>query len=218
METFHCFTRGVNKQRIFEDDWDYARFMILLLVCNSTEAVHMGNLLNNYKGRTSLIFEKEVPDKRLVDILAYTLMPNHIHIVLQEIGIGGISKFMQKLFTAHAMYFNKKYDHSGTLFESKFKAKLVDNEAYFRWIFSYTHLNQVALVEPKWEEKGIISDPDTVRKFMNGYRWSSYYDYMVADRPESAILSMGKSPDFLREVNDLEEMLSVYTGGNGGKI
>ena len=38
-----------------------------------------------------------MPDKRLVDILAYTLMPNHIHIVLQEIGIGGISKFMQKL-------------------------------------------------------------------------------------------------------------------------
>lgn len=210
-ETYHSYTRGVNKQVIFREENDYFRMLMLLLLSNSESPFHMSNLLYLYQGRALIeIFQEEVPEHRIVHILSYSLMPNHLHLILREIEEGGISKFMHRLFTAYSMYFNKKYERTGALFESRFKAKHIDNEAYFRWIFSYVHLNPVALIEPKWEEKGIISDPEQVRKFMRNYKWSSFYDYTVGKRPESVILADDQTPDFVKEMNDLEDTLEVY--------
>ena len=49
--------------------------------------------------------------RKLVQIGAYCLMPNHFHILITQVSEDGISKFMQKLSTAYAMYYNKKYNH-----------------------------------------------------------------------------------------------------------
>ena len=209
-ETYHVYNRGAHKQAIFTSDSDYTRFSLLLYLSNAKESVHLSNLLPKYQGRSSVeMFQSETSEKSLVDVLAYCLMPNHFHLVLQQKTDDGITKFMRKVATGYSMYFNTKYEHSGVLFQGRFKSSHIDSEAYHRYIFSYVHLNPIGLVEPAWEERGIRA-PEKVRKFLRGYPHSSFYDYSVGKRPEMAILALDKAPDFLKEQDDLEEMLKDF--------
>lgn len=206
-ETYHIYNRGAHKQAIFTDGSDYLRMQMLMYLNNHGGAIVIRDILSKYKGRSYVeAFEEEKPDSSLVEVLAYCLMPNHFHIVLRQSVDGGITKFIRKIGTAYSMYFNTKYGHSGTLFQGRFKSSHVDNEPYFRYIFSYVHLNPVDLVVPGWEEKG-VEDSNKVRAFLNGYPHSSFYDYSVAPRPQRAILAYKEAPDFLKQQNDLEEML-----------
>jgi len=204
-EYYHVYTRGVEKRTVFEDAYDYERFQKLLFFCNTKEPV-VFRLIQGLP-----LYEKE-EEERLIDVVGYSFMPNHFHLVIYEKEDGGISKFMGKLMTAYSMYFNKKYERSGPLFVRPFRAKHINDEPYFRWIFSYVHLNPVSLVEKGWEERG-VRNKEKVEKFINNYRLSSFYDYSVSERPERFILNQSQAPDFLEEQNDLEDLLECVKGG-----
>ena len=207
-ETYHVYNRGAHKQNVFISDADYQRFLILLFVMNDPSPLEMRRLLEKYGGRSSaIIFEEEKPSKSLVDIMAYSLMPNHFHIVVRQKAEQGITRFFKKVLTGYSMYFNTKYEHSGVLFQGRFKSKHVNNEPYFRYIFSYVHLNPLSLIEPGWEEKG-IKDKDGVRNFMRNFPYSSYQDYAYPKRPELRILAENDIPEFLTTHNDLEDLLT----------
>src|SRR3989338_199846 len=210
-ETYHLFNRGAHKQAIFTSEEDYRRFLVLLYFSNTTERVQLGNLLQN-QGRSLIDLFCEHIDQSLVDIFAYTLMPNHFHLVIRQKVDGGISTFMKKLATAYSMYFNLKYDHSGVLFQGRFKSRHVGNEAYFRYIFSYVHLNSLDLFEPSWEEKG-IRDLNGARSYVNSYPYSSFFDYSGNNRVEKVLLSLSQAPEFLTTQNDLEILLQSFNQG-----
>jgi len=215
-ETYHIYNRGAGKQRIFTAPRDYERFLGLLYLANSERSITYRNLWEKHQGPSLVgIFEQNRPSARtqgLVDVLAYALMPNHFHLVLKQKKEEGITTFMRKLATGYSMYFNIKYEHSGVLFQGRFKSSHIDSEPYFRYIFSYVHLNPLELVEPDWKE-GSIRNANTARKFLADYRYASYSDYCVGERPERAILAYDDAPDFLKEQNDLEEMLSDFSKG-----
>lgn len=212
-ETYHVYNRGAHKRDIFKDEADYLRMKMLLYLHNGKAPVIMRDILSKYKGRSYVdVFGNEQPDKTLVDILAYCLMPNHFHIVLQQKSDNGITKFIRKVGTGYSMYFNTKYEHSGVLFQGRFKSSHIDNDAYHRYIFAYVHLNPIELVESKWKEGGIKS-PGKVRKFLHGYAHSSFYDYSVGKRPERTVLAYDEAPDFLKDQNDLEEMIDEFEKG-----
>jgi putative transposase len=210
-ETYHIYNRGAHKQEIFKEIGDYYRFLYLLHLSNRTEPIVMRDILSKYRGRSSVeLFVTEQPDKSLVDVLAYCLMPNHFHIVLRQKAEDGITKFMGRVATGYSMYFNIKYGHSGTLFQGRFKSSHVSSESYFRYIFAYVHLNPLDLWVPNWKEKG-IEDPGIARREMKKYSFSSFSDYVSTEgRPEKAILS-SEVPDFLTSQNDLEDLLRWHT-------
>lgn len=192
---------------------DYKRFVALLFLANTTEAAHLSNIWRKYQGPSSLtLFEGEKPDQKLVDILAYALMPNHFHLVLRQKGNDGIETFMRKVATGYSMYFNLKYEHSGVVFQGRYKSAHIDSEPYFRYIFAYVHLNPFEIQEPKWEE-GVVRDAGAARRFMTSYPYSSYYDYSVGKRPEHKILAQDDLPDFLSKVNDFEEVVRGFEQG-----
>ena len=137
-EIYHIFSRGVEKRRIFMHDGDSDRFLLLLLACNSSKAVRLSDMPKISRGEPlRWLRERAGREERATDILAYALMPNHIHLVAREKAPGGISKFMLKLMTAYSMYFNTKYERSGPLFTRPFRSKHVDSDEYFRWLFAY---------------------------------------------------------------------------------
>ena len=141
-EVYHIYNRGAHKRDIFVHEQDYRRFQLLLHVSNTASRVNMRDLFTRYKGQTFAdIFMLEKPDKDLAEVLAYCLMPNHFHIILRQKADAGISTFLHKLFTAYSMYFNVKHDHSGILSQGSFKSRHVNTENYFRYLFSYVHLN-----------------------------------------------------------------------------
>ncbi len=192
-ETYHVYTRGVEKRVVFETNADHEHMQLLLYLCNGAEAVHM----RTYRGLPSAeVFERGKRCDPLVDILAYALMPNHFHLLLRERIQGGISRFMLKLMTAYSMYFNAKRERSGPLFTRPFRSRHVDNDAYLRWIFAYILLNPLELHQSDWKEIG-IRDIVAARTFMQEYRYGSLRDHMTI-RPSCRILAAdGRVPNKL---------------------
>ena len=131
----------------------------------------------------------------LVYIGAYCLMPNHFHLVLTEIEEGGVSKFMQKLSTAYSMYYNTKYQKTGSLFQGKFKSEYANNDRYLKYLFSYVHLNPIKIIKKDWKEKG-IGDKKSAIDFLGKYKYSSYLDYMGENRNEKHLLNREAFPSY----------------------
>lgn len=196
-EFYHIYNRGNSKQIIFHDKEDCERFQDLLSISNTVERIDM-RIINKRKNTTRNSALKESP---LVAIGSYCIMPNHFHILITQLNEeGGVSKFMQKLTTAYSMYYNKKYTHSGGLFEGKFKAKHINNDRYLKYLFAYINLNPVKIIDQKWKERG-LKDLSKTHKFLETYKYSSYLDFLHlnkknAFRKESDILSLDKFPKY----------------------
>lgn len=205
-EFYHLYNRGVDKRDIFLTESDYHRFQLLLYLSNSLEPVHMGNLMSGGKGMAEL-YTSPV-NEPLVAVGVYCLMPNHFHILVKEITEGGISRFMKKISTAYSMYFNKKNERTGTLFEGKFKGKRVDKNEYLSYLYSYIHLNPVKLIDPSWKENGIQNKKNTL-KYLNQFRFSSYLDYQNLLRPEKNILNKDVFPEYFDE-STFEEVVNWW--------
>lgn len=132
---YHVFNRGLNKQVIFADEQDYSKFLTLLQ-------------------------DLRITKKYDHTIYSYVLMPNHFHILIQTRKIP-ISKIMSSLLTSYSMYFNKKINRVGVLFQNRFKSKLCDRDSYFLGASRYIHLNPL--------KAGLVSN-------LSDYLWSSYQE------------------------------------------
>ena len=208
-EFYHIYNRGNDKRIIFKDDSDYKRFILLLYLCNSDMPVHISNDLN--QGLPLIEMFKKDRGEQFVDIVTYCLMPNHFHILIKEKTDGGISTFMGKLATAYVMYFNTKNERKGSLFEGPFGAKHIDTDEYLNWIFSYIHLNPVKLIDKDWKEKGYpFLNTRSVEDFIKNYKYSSYYDYFINNRPESSILNKDTFSENLSELNDFKDIVKEF--------
>ena len=128
---YHLYSRGTLKMDIFHSPGDYERF--LLKMCE-------------YKQKYSVSFR------------AFVLMPNNIHFLLIEPHwqpdqkVAYISSLMQGLLTSHGKFFCKKYGHSGHVFQSVYRSKLIDSDSYYSQIVKYIHENPV--------RKGLVSKPE----------------------------------------------------------
>lgn len=211
-EIYHLYTRGVEKRTVFLDKNDYERFVALLFACNNTESVRISNLSRREQGEPLLkmLLEQHPHRDILVQIFAYALMPNHLHLVVQAKKGGDVSRFMLKTMTAYSMYFNTKYQRSGPLFTRPFRSRHVNDDAYFRWLFAYIHLNPLELVEPTWKERG-LSNVDRASIYMRTYPYSSYIDYFLGERIESQILSKEVLPDDVATLRNVDDLLLAFS-------
>jgi putative transposase len=206
-EYYHIYNRGNSKQSIFLDDQDRDRFVKLLYLCNSTKSFNFRNDIIDSK-IDAFDFDRE---DEIVSIGAWVLMSNHFHLYLTlspRLNLKDkenlISVFMSKLSTAYSMYFNKKYERIGSLFEGRFKSVHIKNDEHAKYNFSYIHLNPVKLIDPNWKERGLKSIKKTL-EFLNKYKWSSYPDYKGVKRLENKIISPKDFPDYFSDKKVFEE-------------
>lgn len=210
-EFFHCYTRGIDKRITFQDTHDYERFLQALYICNNTDPFDRDSI-SNYFHDSILKLDR---GEQLVSIVAYCLMPNHYHLVLQEITEGGIVRFMQKVGTMYTMYFNAKNDRVGGLFIGPFRSKHIDNDQYLKKVVSYIHLNPAELFEPEWKG-GKVRDIKTLETQLRSYRFSSLPDYSGPARSEHRILdwnSIRNINDFIPPIRDLINEAAEYYSG-----
>lgn len=140
---YHIYNRGVEKRTIFEDVQDYKVFLDYLKYALS-ELPKKENVIKTFtlqgepfKGMPRLprsYFQK-------IELLAYCLMPNHFHLLIKQLDSISIRSFMSSLITRYTMYFNKKYDRVGSLFQGVYRAVLVTDEPYLLHLSRYIHLN-----------------------------------------------------------------------------
>ncbi len=182
---YHIYNRGVAKGIICKEEADFWRFLQGLVLFNDKKtAANILWQLQKTRGRLTLnilknyLAEQGEERESLVRIIAYSIMDNHFHLLIEEIQEGGITKFMQKLGRGYAGYFNNKYERVGGLFQGRFKNALVENEQYLLYLLVYINvLNPAGLIESNWKEKG-LRDIKKVLKFAAEYSWSSHQDYV----------------------------------------
>jgi putative transposase len=137
---YHIYNRGVAKQNIFNDSQDYKFFL-----CYIKEALSPSKkeeVSFSLRGRTFKALKRPVRNfNQTISLIAYCLMPNHFHLLLQQIEKRSMTSFMRSVITRYAKYFNKKYDRIGTICQGKFKAVLIENDRYLLHLSRYIHLN-----------------------------------------------------------------------------
>ncbi len=134
-EYYHVYNRGVDKREVFLDREDILFFYKRLIDLNKINQTQYDRIKRKRVGISSNNSNK------LVDIIAFCLLPNHFHIILKPNKDDAVSKIMQKLGTSYTNYFNKKYKRSGSLFQGKFKAKHIQGELALPTLVTYVNLN-----------------------------------------------------------------------------
>jgi putative transposase len=158
---YHIYNRGVEKRQIFMDEEDYRIFLYFLkrYLLSPDDVSWRSDLHKEW-----------IPDPRWrsdlheeIRLLCYCLMPNHFHLMIQQLQERSITEFMKRLGNAYIDYFNKKNKRVGSLFQGRYKAALVQKESHFLYLPYYIHNNPSEL-----------EDCDNPKN----YSYSSYADYL----------------------------------------
>jgi len=179
-EIYHVIIRGVADSLIFNDESDYFRAIFSLYEFNTTKPIEIRQqrekrkIIKMYGGLSSVNRDSFL----LVEILAFCFMPNHIHLLLRQVKDEGISKFMRKFGTGYAGYFNRKHRRKGYLFQGRFRAIHIENDAQLKAVFTYIHTNPISLIENSWKTKGTLNIKEAIQFLEEEYKWSSYSDYI----------------------------------------
>ncbi|MBU3942711.1 transposase, partial [Patescibacteria group bacterium] len=109
----------------------------------------------------------------------FCFMPNHIHLLVRQIGDDGITEFMRKVGTGYGGYINSRYKREGHVFQGSFNAVKITTDAQLEIVFAYIHTNPISLIYKDWKSIKIEErDFDKIIKFLEDYKWSSYLDYI----------------------------------------
>lgn len=164
---YHIFNRGVNKQPIFEGIKDYRRAMEVLEFYSYTPKLRYSKfLLLSQEERSSFMDNLRQENDKLVDLVCFCLMPNHLHLLLTQKKDNGISKFMANLQNSYTRYFNTKHERVGPLMQGQFKAVLIEDDDQLLHVSRYIHLNPYSSF--------IVKDLADLEK----YPWSSLPEYL----------------------------------------
>ena len=132
---YHLTVRGNNRQPIFLNAADYQQYLIELRECQRHCVYH---------------------------VLAFALMPNHVHMVVEASPQASLSDVMHRVSTNYTRYFNDHYHRIGHLYQDRFYSNLVDQDSYLMEVTRYVHLNPF--------RAGLVRHPAE-------YLWSSYRMY-----------------------------------------
>jgi len=213
----HVTKRGVRGMDIVRDSDDQWRYVRSLLLLNDThtdpnwhrEAAAVG------------IFERPAhwPEhKPLVRILAWTLLSNHFHLLLQEICEGGTAKFMQRLGGSMSLCSNLKYKEQGSIFQSAYHARVVERDAHLNYLAFYILIKNVLEMYPGGLKAALAS-------FDDAWEWAVRYPFsslpgvisgkptpITGDVDELIAEIIGRGDSFKKEAVELLNMHLVSRG------
>ena len=179
-EIYHITLKAIDDNLLFKNVDDYYRGIFSIYEFNNLNPVSIQRRrefrirFKEGRGRASTFIDER---NKLVEVLAFCFMPNHIHLLARQLKEGGITKFMSKVGTGYGGYFNRKYDRKGYVLQDRFSVVRIKNDEQLKTVFVYIHTNPISLIKPKWKEIGIKNPEETI-KFVENYKWSSYSDYI----------------------------------------
>ena len=172
-EYYHIYNRGNNKQPIFRDEKDWARLLFLIIYFQSPLIFrNIGRQIAHFVRHSVFNISDEIVEEivknRVVELVNFTLMPNHFHLIVHELKERGISQYMQRVLNAYTKYFNTKYKNSGHLFQGPFRIVHIKDDEQLIYLSAYIHRNPREIKE--WVNKE------------HTFPWSSYQDCINKNR------------------------------------
>lgn len=207
----HITKRGTRGMDIVCDIEDRRRFVRSLFLLNDTHSDP------NWHRETAGIplFERPThwPEREpIVRILAWTLLSNHFHVLAQEIREGGAAKLMQRLGGSMSLCYNLKYEGKGSIFQSAYHCRVVDNDAHFNYLAFYILIKNVLEMYPGGLKIALTH-------FNDAWEWATQYPFSsfqgiisgkqnpIVDDPDGLLAGIiGSGDTFKEEARKLLEM------------
>lgn len=167
-EYYHIYSRSIAGYEVFNDTYDYGRIIKLLELYrySNFEYKYSKFITLEVSTQISIIEDMTAENDLLVNIVAYCIMPTHIHLLLKQLKKNGISKFMSRILNGYSKYFNSRHKRQGPLWTGRFKNVLVDKDEQLLHLTRYIHLNPTSA--------GLIKKPED-------WKYSSYHEYLNQD-------------------------------------
>ncbi len=159
---YHVFTKSIEGYKIFRSDKDYKRMVELMKFYSYHNPYMKFSTYLKLKNKDKAI--KKLESKGfVVNIVAYCIMPTHLHLILVQLVDRGISIYMQNLLNSYTRYFNVNNKRKGPLWQGRFKSVLIENDEYLLHLTRYIHLNPTSA--------GLVDKPED-------WKYSSYNEYL----------------------------------------
>ena len=170
-QLYHVYNRSIANYIIFNDDSEFSRMTKALRYYQfNARTLQLSKFIRLSKtkreGFTTSLNDLNPNGEKLVEIIAFCLMPTHYHLTLQQLADSGISKYISNVQNSYTRYFNTRHRRKGPLWEGKAKRVLVKTDDQLMQLTRYIHLN-----------------PTTSYLTENPERWqfSSYNEYISKD-------------------------------------
>lgn len=165
----HVVKRGTRGAEIARDKADLNRFPQLLYYLNDSFTD------DNWRKTITGLSPFERPDgwpvrEPLTRILAWTLMPNHFHLLVEEIREGGTSKFMQRVCGSMSAHFNAKYRERGSIFQGAYRSRTISEDTHLRYLAFYIQLKNVLELYPGGLRRAL-------EQFDDAWEWATRYEF-----------------------------------------
>ena len=161
---YHVFTKSIAGYEIFKSENDYKRMIEMMEFYSYKNFPIKFSIYHKADKNQKKQFLKALSlSEKLVTILAYCIMPTHIHFLLTPEKENGISIFMRNLLNSYTRYFNIKNKRKGPLWQGRFKYVLIDSEEQLLHLTRYIHLNPTS--------SDLVANPDE-------WEYSSYKEYL----------------------------------------
>jgi len=170
---YHVYTKSIASFTIFNNPEDFSRMKDILLFSRSSDfKVQLSWLLKAKDTEIDACRVASQGSRKRVRMIAYCIMPTHLHLFLEQKEQNGISVFMNHVLISYTRYFNIKHNRKGPLWESRFKNSLVVSDEYALHLTRYIHLNP--------STAGLVGDPEE-------WDYSSYREYLKARKAEDCL-------------------------------
>lgn len=204
-EIYHVFNRSVARQPIFISERDHRRAIEVIGFYRHQDLPMRFSYFNRLPEEQKQQVIKIIMESPLiVEILAFCLMPNHIHFLLKSLTENGIIQFMSNFQNSFAKYFNISHERTGTLFQPMFKVVRIESDEQLIHVNRYIHLNPVTAYILKTVEE------------LETYPWSSYPEYLgkkAGFTSKDLVLSFFKNrssfKEFIKDQADYQRKLDA---------
>ncbi len=201
---YHVIVRTVEKRTIFCTEEERARFVVQMYAANIGKPGLNFQRREVQKAACDVLLGKELSrgivekeHEPLVTFFSFALVGNHYHFGLIGRFDGAISKYLQKLNTGFAKFFNLKHKRIGSLFQSRFRAVPIESDPHLATLIPYINIKNVLDVyNPHWAEKPLI-DQVTAQRFIHTYPYSSFPDLFLG---RSSLLVPRSSFPYLKNI------------------